>query len=79
MCEQARKGTGRQEGQSFNNEEVVDSSLTSAQIDVLLNASGAKIKHLKNLQLEAAPGGVAARGIWSSIHDKSAAHGGYKI
>jgi large subunit ribosomal protein L43 len=78
MCEQARKGTSRQEGQLFDNE-VVDSSLTLDQIDVLLNASGAKIKHLKNLQLEAAPGGVAARGIWSSIHDKSAAHGGYKI
>ena len=53
--------------------------LTRNQVDLLLNSSGAKIKHLKNLQLEAAPGGESARGIWSALHDQTKVGGGYRI
>jgi large subunit ribosomal protein L43 len=49
------------------------------QVDLLLNASGAKIKPLKNLTLEAGPGAESARGIWSSLHDQSKKGGGYRI
>jgi large subunit ribosomal protein L43 len=48
-------------------------------VELLLNASGAKIKHLKNNQLEAAPGGESARGIWSVLHDHTKPQGGYFI
>ena len=50
-----------------------------AQVKLLLNSSGAKIKHLKNLTLEAPPGGESARGIWSALHDQSKPGGGYQI
>jgi large subunit ribosomal protein L43 len=49
------------------------------QVDILLNASGAKIKSLKNLTLEAAPGGESARGVWSALHDQAKEGGGYRI
>jgi large subunit ribosomal protein L43 len=49
------------------------------QVDLLLTSSGAKIKSLKNLTLEAGPGAESARGIWSSIHDQAKSGGGYKI
>jgi hypothetical protein len=58
------------------------------QVDLLINSSGAKLRPLHNLTLEAAPGGESARGIWSSLHaaDKGAgaeaaksAAGGYRI
>ncbi|KAL1412382.1 39S ribosomal protein L51, mitochondrial [Vanrija albida] len=49
------------------------------KVDLVLNSSGAKIKPLKNLTLEAGPGGEAARGIWSSLHDASKQGGGYRI
>lgn len=50
-----------------------------SQVELLLNSSGAKIKHLKNNQLEAAPGGESARGIWSVLHDHTKPQGGYFI
>lgn len=53
--------------------------LTSPQVDILLNSSGAKIKSLKNLTLEAAPGGESARGVWSALHDQAKEGGGYRI
>lgn len=49
------------------------------QVDLLLNSSGAKIKHLKNSTLEAAPGAESARGIWSALHDKTRDGKGYQI
>ena len=49
------------------------------QVNLLLTSSGAKIKPLKNLTLEAAPGAESARGIWSSIHDQAKPAGGYRI
>lgn len=49
------------------------------KVKLLLNSSGAKLKPLKNLTLEAAPGGEAARGIWSVVHDQSKPGGGYTI
>lgn len=49
------------------------------QVGLLLNSSGAKIKHLKNLTLEAAPGAESARGIWSALHDKTRDGKGYQI
>jgi len=54
-------------------------SRTDFQVNLLLNSSGAKIKHLKNIQLEAAPGGESARGIWSALHDQTKPQGGYII
>ncbi|AAW45710.1 hypothetical protein CNBH3590 [Cryptococcus deneoformans B-3501A] len=49
------------------------------KVGLLLNSSGAKIKHLKNLTLEAAPGAESARGIWSALHDKTRDGKGYQI
>ncbi|TXT05993.1 hypothetical protein VHUM_03754 [Vanrija humicola] len=49
------------------------------KVELVLNSSGAKIKNLKNLTLESGPGGEAARGIWSSLHDASKQGGGYRI
>ncbi|GFZ48778.1 hypothetical protein JCM24511_06527 [Saitozyma sp. JCM 24511] len=49
------------------------------KVDILLNSSGAKIKSLKNLTLEAAPGGESARGVWSALHDQAKEGGGYRI
>ncbi|CAD6578425.1 MAG: hypothetical protein TREMPRED_002176 [Tremellales sp. Tagirdzhanova-0007] len=51
----------------------------AVKVKLLLNSSGAKIKHLKNLTLEAPPGGESARGIWSALHDQSKPGGGYQI
>lgn len=46
---------------------------------LLLNSSGAKLKHLKNLQLELGPANEAggARGMWSPFHVKEDAR--YRI
>lgn len=52
---------------------------THTQVDLLLNASGAKLKPLKNSTIEAGPGAEAARGIWSALHDAAKAGGGYRI
>ena len=49
------------------------------QVNVLIHASGAKIKSLRNVQLEAGPGQQSARGIWSALHAHSKAGGGYRI
>ncbi|KAL7424553.1 39S ribosomal protein L51, mitochondrial [Cryptotrichosporon argae] len=38
------------------------------KVALLLNASGAKLRPLKNATLEAAPGNESARGIWSALH-----------
>ncbi|KAJ9115110.1 hypothetical protein QFC22_005440 [Naganishia vaughanmartiniae] len=38
------------------------------KVQLLLDSSGAKLKHLKNLQVEAGPGSESARGIWSGLH-----------
>jgi large subunit ribosomal protein L43 len=52
---------------------------TNHQVDLLLSSSGAKIKPLHTLTLEAAPGGASARGIWSALHDETKPGGGYRI
>ncbi|ORY33412.1 hypothetical protein BCR39DRAFT_519897 [Naematelia encephala] len=49
------------------------------KVDLLLNSSGAKMKHIRRIQVEAAPGGEAARGIWSAIHDQARPNGGYRL
>jgi large subunit ribosomal protein L43 len=49
------------------------------QVGLLLSASGAKLKPLKSLTLEAAPGAESARGIWSALHDERKPGGGYRI
>ncbi|KAI9634170.1 uncharacterized protein MKK02DRAFT_38842 [Dioszegia hungarica] len=49
------------------------------KVGLLLSASGAKLKPLKNLTLEAAPGAESARGIWSALHDERKPGGGYRI
>ncbi|KAI5454177.1 39S ribosomal protein L51, mitochondrial [Naganishia albida] len=38
------------------------------KVQLLLDSSGAKLKHLKNLQVQAGPGAESARGIWSGLH-----------
>ncbi|KAJ9104562.1 hypothetical protein QFC21_002060 [Naganishia friedmannii] len=38
------------------------------KVQLLLDSSGAKLKHLKNIQVEAGPGSESARGIWSALH-----------
>lgn len=48
-------------------------------MNLLLDASGAKIKNLKNSTIEAAPGNESARGIWSALHDQAKPTGGYRI
>ncbi|WVQ84657.1 hypothetical protein IAT38_006812 [Cryptococcus sp. DSM 104549] len=49
------------------------------KVQLLLNSSGAKIKPLKNLTLEAAPASESARGIWSALHDQAKDGQGYRI
>ncbi|WWC91766.1 uncharacterized protein L201_006713 [Kwoniella dendrophila CBS 6074] len=49
------------------------------KVNLLLNSSGAKIKPLKNLTLEAAPTSESARGVWSALHDQSKDGQGYRI
>jgi large subunit ribosomal protein L43 len=49
------------------------------QFDILVNSSGAKIKHLKSNQLEAPPGAESARGIYSILHEHAKPTGGYII
>ncbi|WVN86476.1 uncharacterized protein L203_101640 [Cryptococcus depauperatus CBS 7841] len=57
----------------------LETNQVANKVDLLLHSSGAKIKHLKNLQLEAAPAGESARGIWSALHDKTRDGKGYQI
>ena len=47
---------------------ILADTLTTAQVQLLLDSSGAKLKHLKNLQVQAGPGAESARGIWSGLH-----------
>jgi large subunit ribosomal protein L43 len=56
----------------------LEATQVAAKVQILLNASGAKLKSLKNLTVEAAPGNEAARGVWSAIHDQTNT-GGYRI
>ncbi|WWC72079.1 mitochondrial 54S ribosomal protein mL43 [Kwoniella pini CBS 10737] len=49
------------------------------KVKLLLNSSGAKIKPLKNLTLEAAPASESARGVWSALHDQMKDGQGYRI
>ncbi|WRT70164.1 uncharacterized protein IL334_007158 [Kwoniella shivajii] len=51
----------------------------SNKVNILLNSSGAKIKSLKNLTLEAAPASESARGVWSALHDQAKDGQGYRI
>ncbi|WVQ66920.1 uncharacterized protein L199_005111 [Kwoniella botswanensis] len=51
----------------------------SNKVNLLLNSSGAKIKPLKNLTLEAAPASESARGVWSALHDQTKDGQGYRI
>ena len=56
----------------------LEANQVANKVRLLLDASGAKLKHLKYRTLEAGPGGEAARGVWSAIHaEKQAA--GYRI
>lgn len=57
----------------------LEANQVAKKVELLLNASGAKIKPLKNATLEPGPGGEAARGIWSALHDASKPAGGYRI
>ncbi|WVR07623.1 hypothetical protein IAU60_004665 [Kwoniella sp. DSM 27419] len=49
------------------------------KVNILLNSSGAQIKSLKNLTLEAAPAAESARGVWSALHSQAKDGSGYKI
>ncbi|WWD19696.1 hypothetical protein CI109_104160 [Kwoniella shandongensis] len=51
----------------------------SNKVNILLNSSGAKVKHLKNSTLEAAPASESARGIWSALHAQQKDGSGYRI
>jgi large subunit ribosomal protein L43 len=48
------------------------------QLDLILASGGGKIKHLKNIQLEAGPGAESARGVWSGVHSEMNAEG-YRV
>ena len=52
----------------MNKRGLLAEALISAQVQLLLDSSGAKLKHLKNLQVQAGPGAESARGIWSGLH-----------
>ncbi|KAK1921982.1 hypothetical protein DB88DRAFT_496772 [Papiliotrema laurentii] len=57
----------------------LDPQQVAQKFDILVNSSGAKIKHLKNNQLEAPPGAESARGIYSILHEHAKPTGGYII
>lgn len=57
----------------------LEANQVANKVELLLNASGAKLKPLKNATLEAGPGNEAARGIWSALHDAAKPAGGYRI
>ncbi|WVF72937.1 hypothetical protein IAT40_007755 [Kwoniella sp. CBS 6097] len=57
----------------------LESDAVSNKVQLLLNSSGAKIKSLKNLTLEAAPTSESARGVWSALHDQTRDGKGYRI
>ncbi|WVQ74235.1 hypothetical protein IAR50_003831 [Cryptococcus sp. DSM 104548] len=57
----------------------LDVNQVKNKVDILLNSSGAKVKHLKNSTLEAAPASESARGIWSALHDQARDGKGYQI
>lgn len=57
----------------------LESNQVARKVELLLNASGAKLRNLKNATLEPGPGGEAARGIWSALHDATKPAGGYRI
>ncbi|RXK35650.1 hypothetical protein M231_07080 [Tremella mesenterica] len=57
----------------------LETNQVAQKVKLLLDTSGSKLKHLKNLTLEAAPGGESARGVWSALHDASGQGGGYRI
>ncbi|BEI94678.1 uncharacterized protein CcaverHIS019_0702590 [Cutaneotrichosporon cavernicola] len=57
----------------------LEATAVAKKVELLLNASGAKLKPLKNATLEAGPGNEAARGIWSALHDAAKPAGGYRI
>ena len=76
LRQQATTSRGTNESEYHTLEE---GAWANCQVGILLNASGARIKHLKNIQLEAPEGGEAARGIWSSLHDHAKPQGGYII
>jgi len=57
----------------------MEANQVANKVELLLNSSGAKIKPLKNLTIEAGPGNESARGIWSALHDAAKPGGGYRI
>ncbi|KAH8084119.1 hypothetical protein HD553DRAFT_40853 [Filobasidium floriforme] len=56
----------------------LDRQQVANKLELILSSGGGKIKHLKNIQLEAGPGAESARGVWSGIHSEISGEG-YRV